>query len=240
MLKYDYIVKKILKNPFDYGWELQGFGMLRTYIDKDTRLQIWLKDFIVPGVTDIHTHPWDFISHIYQGKITNHTFLKLDYNESDLDKGEIYDECVILTGENAHVKEIKEVILHKFLSATYFAGHEYRHNSHLPHRIDFDDGTITILTKLNIQEESIANSYVPESGVWVSAAPRLATPEEIEKFITAASKLNENISPTIEDMFSKYNDVITSFFLDEKTGEKEIHKLIDEFNEHYKIVPKGE
>ena len=66
---YDEIVKQVMENPFNYEWELQGFGMLRTYIDKDTRLQIWLKDFIVPGVTDIHTHPWDFESFIYKDKL---------------------------------------------------------------------------------------------------------------------------------------------------------------------------
>ena len=53
--KYDEIVEKILNNPLDYEWELQGFGMLRTYIDKDTRMQIWLNSFIIQDVTDIHT-----------------------------------------------------------------------------------------------------------------------------------------------------------------------------------------
>lgn len=43
-------VNDVLENPFNYIWELQGFGMLRTYIDKNTRLQIWLKEFIIDDV----------------------------------------------------------------------------------------------------------------------------------------------------------------------------------------------
>ena len=93
--------KHVMENPLEYSWELQGFGMLRTYIDKDTRLQIWLKEFIVPNVTDIHTHPWDFESYIFQGEITNYCFSELPPITPEFNKGYEYDRCLILTGENA-------------------------------------------------------------------------------------------------------------------------------------------
>ena len=184
-IKVDKKIKQVLDNPFDYEWELQGFGMLRTYISKDTRLQIWLKDFIVPDVTDVHTHPWDFVSYIYQGEITNHLFIK------DIEVGEIYDRCLILTGEHAYVKEKEKVILNKISNKKYTKGDTYRHGKYVPHRIDFIDGTITILTKENIHEDSLAYSYVPNGGEWVSAAPRIAEPEEIRNFIEAANKLRD-------------------------------------------------
>ena len=115
--EYDEIVKKILNNPLDYEWELQGFGMLRTYIDKDTRMQIWLNSFL---------------------------------------KGETYD-----------------------------------HSKDVPHRIDFIDGTITILTKRNKEKQSFAYSYVKSGREWVSAAPRPATKKEILTFIDAAKRLRQ-------------------------------------------------
>lgn len=239
MNKYDEIVKQVMENPFNYEWELQGFGMLRTYIDKDTRLQIWLKDFIVPNVTDIHTHPWDFQSFIYQGQIRNNIFS--EYGLQNSVQGEWFqcDKCLILTGEHAYVKERNIIILKPNGSFDYFRGDTYFHEKNIPHRIDFIDGTITILTKSNIHEDSLAYSYVKGfNNEWVSAAPRIATKEEIQTFIDAASKLNKEEIPTLEDLFNQYTDVMSIFMVDEEAGEKELHKLIDSFDSKYKIVPK--
>lgn len=235
---YDEIVKQVMENPFNYEWELQGFGMLRTYIDKNTRLQIWLKDFIVPDVTDIHTHPWDFQSFIYQGQITN--FIFKEYALEDQVSGEWFqsDRCLILTGVTAFVKEKTPIILKPLDKVGYSRGDIYFHGKDVPHRIDFIDGTITILTKSNIHEDSLAYSYVQNGGEWVSAAPRLATKEEIIPFIDAASKLNKETHPTIQDMFQQYNEVMCTFINDEEAGSNELNKLIDSFNENYKIVLK--
>ena len=235
---YDEIVKQVMENPFNYEWELQGFGMLRTYIDKDTRLQIWLKDFIVPGVTDIHTHPWDFESFIYQGQISN--FIFKEYALHDQVSGEWFqsDRCLILTGVTAFVKEKTPIILKPLDKVEYSRGDIYFHGKDVPHRINFVDGTITILTKSNIHEDSLAYSYVQNGGEWVSAAPRIATKEEIIPFIDAASKLNKETHPTIQDMFQQYNEAMCTFINDEEAGSNELNKLIDSFNEKYKIVPK--
>ena len=184
--------KQILDNPFDYVWEIQGFGMLRTYIDKNTRLQIWLNKYIVPNVTDIHTHPWDFESYIYQGEITNNCYLELFPIIPSIHKGYEYDRCLILTGENAYVKEKTKVSLIDAIAVSYTQGDKYKHDMTIPHRIDFIDGTVTILTKKNIQPDSLAYSYVVDGGEWVSAAPRLATKEEVNDFILAYKKLKEN------------------------------------------------
>ena len=183
--------KHVMENPLEYSWELQGFGMLRTYIDKDTRLQIWLKEFIVPNVTDIHTHPWDFESYIFQGEITNYCFSELPPITPEFNKGYEYDRCLILTGENAYVKERTRVLIMEAYSFRYTKGDNYKHSKLIPHRIDFIDGTITVLTKENIHPNSLAYSYVKDDGEWVSAAPRIATDEEVMTFILAANKLKE-------------------------------------------------
>lgn len=182
-------IEEILKNPFNYKWELQGFGMLRTYIEEDTRLQIWSKNHIVENVTDIHTHPWDFTSIIYQGEIINHTFGEHDLNSSVV--GEKFDRCLILTGEKAYVKEKTPIKLNKWTLQRYKKGEVYFHAKNIPHRINFVDGTITILIKRSINPDSLAYSYVKDKEEWVSAAPRIATIEEIEEFIGIAKKLKE-------------------------------------------------
>lgn len=77
-------------------------------------------------------------------------------------------------------------------SFRYTKGDNYKHSKLIPHRIDFIDGTITVLTKENIHPNSLAYSYVKDSGEWVSAAPRIATDEEVMTFISAANKLKES------------------------------------------------
>ena len=182
--EYNNIVLDVMLDPLKYKWEIQGFGMLRTYISKNTRLQIWLKEFIVPNVTDIHTHPWNFESLIYQGDITNYCFM-----ESESSDGNKFDKCLILTGENAYVKEKIPTIMEIVSTEWYTTGDSYYHKKTIPHRIDFSDGTITILTKSNIDKDSLAYSYVPNGKEWVSAAPRPATKKEILTFIDAAKRL---------------------------------------------------
>ena len=237
--KYDEIVKKVMENPFDYEWELQGFGMLRTYIDKDTRLQIWLKEFIVPNVTDVHTHPWDFESFIYQGHITNFVFRESSHDGPPYVGAEAYDRCLILTGENAYVHERNKVFLKIHGIYNFTKDDNYFHHKDIPHRINFKDGTITILTKSNIQEDNLAYSYVKGVGNdWVSAAPRPAPKEEIQTFIDAASKIRKEELPTLKFLFHQYTDAMNIFIVDEEAGEREMHKIIDNFNKKYKIVPK--
>ncbi len=199
----------ILKNPFNYEWEVQGLGMMRTYINKDTRFQIWNKDLIVDGVTDIHTHPWDFISVILQGKITNHIYK--EYPEQ-VNKSKKYFRCLINTGEDAYVKEKNEVYLLKCDKKTYTSGNFYIHKKHIPHKITFKDGTVTVLNKFNKNEEcekyikytdnhitvlgqeksSEAYTYVKDGKEWVSAMPRPAKDYEIYDTVKKALECYNN------------------------------------------------
>ena len=201
----------ILKNPFNYEWEVQGLGMLRTYLNKDTRFQIWNKDLIVDGVTDIHTHPWDFISVILQGKITNHIYKEYTGQVSTSKK---YFRCLINTGEDAYVKEKNEVYLLKYDKNTY-TGNFYIHKKHVPHKITFKDGTITVLNKFNKNDEdeteknvkyndnhitiigqnkkiSEAYTYVKDGKEWVSAMPRPAKDYEIYDTVKKALECYNN------------------------------------------------
>ena len=192
----------ILKNPFKYEWEIQGFGMMRTYIAENTRLQIWNSNLVIKDVTDVHTHPWDFSSVILQGKIINIIYKEVSETYY---KAKKYNRCLIETGEDAYIKEATEVYLRKAGRYTYEHNRKncknytnvYTHKKHIPHKIKFVDGTITVLTKLNISNDinnrKLAYSYVKDGMEWISAAPRPATKEEIVDTITKALKCyNEN------------------------------------------------
>lgn len=202
----------ILKNPLNYKWEVQGLGMLRTYLDDNTRFQIWNKDLIVEDVTDVHTHPWDFISVILQGKITNHIYKEL---AEPVDKSKKYFRCLITTGEDAYVKEKQEVYLSKLGKYPYYKGTFYVHKKHIPHKIKFKDGTITVLNKINKNGECVyekyvkytdnhiivlgqdkksseAYTYVKDGKEWVSAMPRPAKEHEIYDTIKKAWECYNN------------------------------------------------
>ena len=51
--------------------------------------------------------------------------------------------------------------------------------------------------------------------------------------------MNIETHPTIQDMFQQYSEVMCTFINDEEAGKRELHKLIDNFNEKYKIIPRG-
>lgn len=181
------LVKKILENPLNYKWELQGFGMLRIYLDKETRLQVWSNKHQTKDVSIIHNHPWSFNSNIICGQMTN-----ILYTEYELTENNNFYKSRILTGENAHQFNTKETTLIESHRQTYSPNTHYFHHKDIPHRTEFIDGTVTIIRREDRNEDSHADSYWElEKGKdnWVSAAPRLATEEEILDICEMALKL---------------------------------------------------
>ena len=76
------MVRKILESaaydPRARNWTVQGFGMLRCYLDDGQvqRLHIWTAALRVPGVSDIHTLPWEFDSTVFAGRIINKRYME--------------------------------------------------------------------------------------------------------------------------------------------------------------------
>lgn len=173
------LVKKILTNPLNYEWELQGFGMLRLYLDKEIRLQVWSKKYQTKNVSIIHTHPWNFKSTIICGQMTNILYSEKEFPQY---KENNFYKSRILTGKNAKQFNTKEVCLIESKRTSYKPNECYYHDKTEPHKTEFIDGTVTIIERSNRSKENHAYSYWEiehgENG-WVSAAPRLATKQEI-------------------------------------------------------------
>ncbi|HYT42030.1 MAG TPA: hypothetical protein VEP90_06770, partial [Methylomirabilota bacterium] len=87
------LVKAILSSPYDLEWQVQGLGMLRTYLSKERRLHIWNSDLKFEGASEMHTHPWNFKSFVVAGEVTN-----LRFWESDEEAGEQYNRQKIFCG----------------------------------------------------------------------------------------------------------------------------------------------
>lgn len=165
------LVKNILEKATSYKWSLQGFGMLRLYLSKDVRMHVWHPDFAVKDVSTIHTHPWDFTSHIIAGSIKN-----VLYAEQPV--GEKFYRQTIRCGEGGcALPGAAEVLLHERAVEVLNAGQSYDENAEEIHESFPAPGTVTIIERRF--KEDTEHAFVYHTGTWVSAEPRNATPEEV-------------------------------------------------------------
>lgn len=179
------LVKPIIDDPFvdDRQWSLQGLGMLRTYIGDSFRLHIWIDDFRYPGVSTIHTHPWDFDSLVISGHVRNTRYLEAEY-------GEGFRRQKILCGEGGClVSDPEGVVLVKCETENYYPGQKYTQETHEIHESDPANGTVTIIDRSVPSGSDPDHAYVYFRGDWVTTEPRPATEDEVMKAIEAASRM---------------------------------------------------
>lgn len=168
------LVRFILENANNYKWSLQGFGMLRLYLSPTTRLHVWDDTFRVPGVSDIHDHPWDFESEIVAGELRNYRFdvevaVNGGYHMSKLRCGPGGG----LVGEPETVRLIQASDWFLRHGGAYCQRHDEVHKT-VP-----ANGTVTIVERDFREDVDHARVFWPRGEEWVSAEPRDATPEEI-------------------------------------------------------------
>lgn len=174
-------IKQILEKAQHYEWSLQGFGMLRLYLTKETRLHVWSDTFAVPNVSDIHDHPWHFKSTVIAGSIRNTRFLPIIANDVSLPPSQRYLTRRILCGNGGCVMgEVSEVGLWTPGEEVYGEGFSYSQSASEIHRSEPADGTVTIITRTFLDDPDHANVFWRQGEEWVSAEPRPATPEEVK------------------------------------------------------------
>lgn len=169
------LVKKILEKPHGYEWSVQGLGMMRLYLSKEVRLHIWDETLRVPDVSDMHTHPWDFLSLVVCGEITNIRYTPSSaVTDCEFRRQEIF--CGVgggLVGEPVNVYLNRSQPEHLGENETY---HQVANEIHVSESLR---GSITIIERHFGHDEDHAYVYW-DAGEWVSAEPREATSEEIE------------------------------------------------------------
>lgn len=185
-------VKEILLNWPDYRWEVQGFGMLRTYIedgDGEPRLQIWDQRLAQFGNGAIHDHPWNFTSRIIAGLLYNQRFER-DNNQLIADKSahpgaKLFKEVLITPGKDggAQDEEPFDTWLVPLQIEAYSAGEEYEMAWHELHVTRYLNGTVTMIERQRTRSHDTASSLSSGSVPWIFFRPRIATPEECEAVI---------------------------------------------------------
>lgn len=181
------LVKKILEQPYDQEWSVQGLGMMRLYLDDNRRLHIWDDRLKVENVSVMHTHPWNFRSYVVAGVVNNERFVTPIVDPHVADTGcKVYHRQSIFCGVGGGLEgSPDEVLLGSAGVETYTERETYHELAHEIHVSNPDRGTITSIKREPLADADHAYVYW-EEGEWVSAEPRSATKEEI-KFVTEYS-----------------------------------------------------
>jgi hypothetical protein len=180
-------IKDIIAHPFDRKWTIQGFGMLRTYLDDEEieRLHIWDVDTANPDVSTIHDHPWDFDSRIVVGRLTNCRF------EFNAPVGLIHKFAKIKTGEGGGLVDDKvgTTVLALAPEEHYGIDETYHQDAPELHESLPEAGTVTVIRRIfHAPRDDQYATVCWRRGDWVTAEPRLATEDEIQHFISIARK----------------------------------------------------
>lgn len=178
------LVKKLLQEANHYEWSLQGFGMLRLYLSKGVRLHIWHSAFRVPGVSDIHDHPWDFSSDVVCGNIINRQYI---VESATIQPTHMMRR--IRCGPGGGVCESEApvpVSLWRHFEHVVRPGSGYVQRHYEIHASHPEDGTVTLITRGFREDTEHANVFYPLDTEWVSAEPRPATTSEVGVFVKAA------------------------------------------------------
>lgn len=179
-----------LENWQERAWTVQGFGMIRTYLDEEKRwrLNVWDNALKVPNVSEIHDHPWDFQSWILCGHLANTRF-KLGSPQDPLSLP--YQHVQIKTGEGGGpVGPVDKVYLTTIKPEVYDPGCGYLQNRNEIHITKARSGTVTLNDRTPPTPEHTANIYWP-SGPWVNAEPRPASKAEVFNAVSLARRQAE-------------------------------------------------
>lgn len=182
-------IKKILENPLGYEWSLQGFGMLRLYINNNLRLHIWNDNFSVKNVSLAHDHPWDFTSYIISGEIENIKYVKILENLDKYPYYSKYNTQKIKCGPEGCAKsDIYECVLLEKYREIIKSGESYYQSKNEIHMSFPKNGTVSLIDRKFYDDTEHANVFWNENNNWVEANPVKANEYEVEEIISFALK----------------------------------------------------
>lgn len=185
------LVRKILERPIGYDWTVQGLGMMRIYLDDSVRVHVWHSSLVVPNVTDVHEHPWDFESLVLAGEMRNFVYFKSAEGQP---KAQPYYRDVLLCGSGSLAGDPDPIWIEPWYPdgrcQSCSPGYAYSQRYSEIHRSEFEDGTVTLVKRKFVNEDrDHAGVYWKRGAQFVSAEPREATREEI--LLVAESALDQ-------------------------------------------------
>lgn len=188
-------IKKILEQSLlhaqgihnNTGWQIQGLGMLRLYLDKTVRLHVWHNGLVYPDTPSvIHNHPWEFVSRVIVGTLRN-----VRYTVASAGKNPNHHVAKILCGVGGGIiqESVKDVEMEISTVDEYKAGETYYQASDELHNTVFQNGTVTLVTRKFNDDADHASVAYPLGSTWKTAEPREASADELQLGLSAALKL---------------------------------------------------
>lgn len=182
---YDAMIRR-LEDPLRWPWQAHGIGMLRTYLDNDrrVRLNLWHSSLINPGISTMHTHPWEFRSFVMLGRLTNYRW---ERREPDTPNARpfIEDKITCGPGFDGLKGEAQTVWLRQGMAEYHSAGMSYSQKPDEIHTTEFIDGSATVIVRGPPSESHEASVFWPLGDQWGDAT-RPVTEADIWTVVSAA------------------------------------------------------
>jgi hypothetical protein len=166
------LVRNILEHALDYPWRYQDIGLLALRLDehREYGLHVWAPDRCI-GTPPIHDHPFDFVSRVIVGELTNARYVEgpsgmkyLRERYSPSNEESRNTDYVQLSSEAEILREGDE----------YAQCADELHDSHQL------AGTVTIIHRAVFREVGeLTVCRLDEKAAWVSGASRTPTSAEV-------------------------------------------------------------
>jgi hypothetical protein len=172
------LVKKILQAAEVFPWRMQSIGLMSLCLDdhRERVLHVWGPPSETIKEPPIHDHPFDFISTIIVGEITN-----TRYKEDSA--GTKYFRFRYSPAEE-NSRQSDTVRLSR-TSTTYIEGGHYQQLAHDLHDSRQLPGTVTLLRRSFKEVEKLTVCF-SQPDLWISGKARPATYQEIKRMTSKA------------------------------------------------------
>lgn len=187
-------VEAILRDWRSHEWQVQGFGMLRTYLDGpgEPRLQVWDQRLACWGNNAIHDHPWAFESTTYAGLLFNQRFRVTDewrsYMGASPFNGHVTEIIPGTRGGKLSERPVRRARIEPQPLEVYSLGDRYQQTHREMHLTRYEQGTVTLITRHDREEADIARvawyGEAHEQPPFVNPYP--ASPSVVERVIADA------------------------------------------------------
>jgi len=172
------LVRQILTHAEDYPWRMQEeIGLLGLRLDdcRTYRLHVW-DPRCTAGEPPVHDHPYDFVSTVIAGEITN-----TRYEESP--SGAEYSRVRYLASDD-RVRRVDTVRL-SATSTTLREGNHYAQVAHELHDSRQQPGTVTVI-RCAFRDVGELTVCLRDEKPFVSGRARPATLDEVKRMATTA------------------------------------------------------
>jgi hypothetical protein len=159
-------VRSILEHPEEHKWQVQGFGMLRTYLEGpgEPRLQVWDQRLATWHNNAIHDHPLAFRSVIVAGLLYNQRFSVTTYQEhteadmvaKGLTNGHTTEIIPGTRGGRLSERPVHPCSITPSPVEVYSMGDTYSQTHRELHLTRYQQGTVTLIERFDREEADMA------------------------------------------------------------------------------------